>query len=383
MTLHVLLWMPEHSRVPGGHNTQLEKTAAALRNAGVAVRTASEEAPSLKRIDVVHGFGLSPRHFRHARVARLPVALSSVYWNLEYLAGLDDRGRPWASRYHRLRTAAVLARAAWRGRHPEKCGDYSRAAAHFHTQFELADLLLPNSEGEALAILEDLGVGTPMHVVPNAVDHTRFADDESIEHDDKPYVLMAGRFEPHKNQLGLIRAMNGSGIPLKLIGPPHPDHPRYYDACRRAAVGNVELLPPVPHYEELIPVYQRARVHALPSWYETTGLVSLEAALCGANVVTTDRGNTRDYFEGDAWFCDPARPATIRRAVEDAFAAAPRHTLRRRIRSRYTWAHAAEATLEGYHKLLGRTPLSSQPPSPPWRTDASGEPTPGTLTLHA
>jgi glycosyltransferase involved in cell wall biosynthesis len=91
-----------------------------------------------------------------------------------------------------------------------------------------------------------------------------------------------------------------------LVGYPHPHHPDYYDAAKRMAEKNpnVSIRPGVPH-KELISLYQGAKVHILPSWFETTGLVSLEAALCGCNIVTTSRGYARDYFQNMAWYCDP------------------------------------------------------------------------------
>ena len=83
----------------------------------------------------------------------------------------------------------------------------------------------------------------------------------------------------------------------------------------------VQLQDSVEH-AELAPLYRASKVHALPSWSETTGLVSLEAALCGCNIVTTDRGYTRDYFGDMAWYCDPYDNRSIRRAVEAAHACA-------------------------------------------------------------
>ena len=64
--------------------------------------------------------------------------------------------------------------------------------------------------------------------------------------------------------------------------------------------------------------YAAARVHALPSWIETCGLVSLEAALAGCNVVVSTAGHELEYFRDLAYYCDPANPASIRRAVVQA-----------------------------------------------------------------
>jgi len=38
------------------------------------------------------------------------------------------------------------------------------------------------------------------------------------------------------------------------------------------------------------------QVHMLPSWFETTGLSSIEAAVMHCNIVITDKGDTREYF---------------------------------------------------------------------------------------
>lgn len=353
--LRVLIWMPEYNRIPGGHCTQVEKTAEALREIGVTVEVTHEEACDvgyLRGFDIVHGFGMKPDHFRITRAAGVPVAISSVYWRRSYLMADDDRGQPLRRTVRRARKGLSLLRSSLRGvlgDHLERMGEPYTSR---RVQFELADVLIPNSLSEARAIVDDLGVSTPMHVAPNAADPGRFYPNPDIAHSDKRDVLMAGRFEPHKNQLGLIRAMRGHEIAVRLIGPPHPDHGDYYAACRRAARGNIKLLDPVDHYEQLLEIYQRARVHALPSWYETTGLVSLEAALAGANIVTTDRGDTKDYFDGVAWFCDPAKPKTIRRAVERAYAAPPNDALRERVLDRFTWRQTAVHTLEAYRVAL-------------------------------
>jgi tetratricopeptide (TPR) repeat protein len=68
----------------------------------------------------------------------------------------------------------------------------------------------------------------------------------------------------------------------------------------------------------LYSAYKAAKVHALPSWYELPGLVSLEAAWLGCNVVASDWGTIREYLGTEAYYCDPVRPETIRDAVVHA-----------------------------------------------------------------
>jgi glycosyltransferase involved in cell wall biosynthesis len=96
-------------------------------------------------------------------------------------------------------------------------------------------------------------------------------------------------------------------------------------------------------------------VHVMPSWFETTGLVSLEAALAGCNVVSTSRGHAREYLGDLAWYCQPDDPTSIRSAVQAAWNAPARPALRERILSEYTWRHAAIATLMAYDVVSRRT----------------------------
>ena len=309
-----------------------------------------EDAPDIKGYDLVHGFGLRPTELRACRQKGLPIALSTIYNSRAYTTGKHESGRQVEKWKFRSRMGLVLLRSALQGKHLEKCEAVAEWVQHIQVRYEMADILLPNSHLEAETIQREVRVTTPMHVVPNAVDHRQFIIEEQ-DLDARKGVLFAGRFEPHKNQLGLIEAMRGSDIPMVLVGPPHPDHNAYYQECRRRATKNITLLPGVPH-DELASLYNAAKVHVLPSWYETTGLVSLEAALCGCNVVTTERGFTREYFQDMAWYCDPSKPSSISHAVEEAYRSEFRVDLQKRILENFTWEHTAQATVEAYTKVL-------------------------------
>jgi len=84
--------------------------------------------------------------------------------------------------------------------------------------------------------------------------------------------------------------------------------------------------------------------------------VSLEAALTDTPVVGSTAGHEVEYLQGDAWLADPADPAAIRRAVEEAIAAGrdserPRR-LRKRVLEQFNWLHTAEATEALYKQVL-------------------------------
>jgi glycosyltransferase involved in cell wall biosynthesis len=347
--MRVLLWAPVRSPF-GGHVVQIQETARRLaEQAGIGVTLSHEDKPEWSNVDLVHGFGLELRHVRSARQRGLPVCLSVIYWSKAYRLGLLDRGSPWTAAVTRLKQAAAAGLAAARGRLAEKSEALARFTIETRALYESADLLLPNSTLEAEQIMRDLGTTTPQRVVPNAADPETFLS--TVPWEDRQGVAYAGRVEPHKNQLELVRALDGTGIPVTLVGPDHPDHPRYCAAVREAAGSNVAMLPQQGHHE-LAALLSRARVHAMPSGFESTGLASLEAALAGCNIVTTDVGYAREYFRDLAWYCSPHDRPGIRQAVLDALSAPFRSELRQRILDHYTWEHTAAATATAYADLL-------------------------------
>jgi len=248
--------------------------------------------------------------------------------------------------------AAALAWRALRGQQAQAARGLLSSSIALSLLCESSDLLLPNSRPEVEHLALDLGVSTPWRVIPNAADPELFSNEGAPQWELRSGVVYAGRIEPHKNTLALIRAMRQVGLDLTVVGDPHPHHEAYALRCRRAAGPRTEFLPAQPP-EVLADLLRQARVHVLPSWYETTGLVSLEAALCGCNVVSTSLGHAAEYLQTDAWYCHPADERSIRASVLDAHAAEPRIELAYRIRERFTWEHTAAATLSAYEEVLG------------------------------
>lgn len=335
---------------------QMDKTAEALsRIDGLSVRVCHDESPEWSDVDIVHGRGLEAEHIREARRRHVPVCLSVIYWSKAYRTGLLT-GRPWwQTVLSRVRIAGAFSWAAAKGAHIAKSEAFAWFTIESRTVFESADMLLPNSRMEADALVRDLGVTTPMRIVPNAVDPDFFPP--GLPWHQREGVLCVGRLEPHKNQLGLIRALHDTGIQVTLVGDPHPHHPEYAAAVRAEAGDTVHIVGHTPH-DRLAEYYRRARVHALPSGFETTGLVNLEAAMCGCNLVTTNVGYAREYLGDLAWYCDPHSHDSIRSAVQGALDAPPRDSLRQRILDRYTWDHAGAATAGAYRELVASTPLA-------------------------
>jgi len=213
-----------------------------------------------------------------------------------------------------------------------------------------AAALLPGTESEYKTLQTLFGIQKKYTIVPNGIDPSLFYPDEHVMKDNK-LVLCAARIEGIKNQLNLIKALNNTRYTLLLIGSPAPNQKDYYKECVKIAAKNILFYNHVPQ-EILIGYYKAAKVHALPSWFETCGLSSLEAAAMGCNIAITDKGYTRDYFGNDAFYCDPESPESIFNAVDKAARSASSRQLQERVIANYTWQKAATITFETCKNII-------------------------------
>jgi glycosyltransferase involved in cell wall biosynthesis len=342
-----------HGEVKGGDLVQLESTAAALRKLGVTVDTSSDPKADVSQYDVVHLFN-SPRFsetisfLENAKAQHKPVAFSTIFWGKDEL-GVGVANSPKVQLAKRL---LGIKASVWLWKQMKGLARFDKASNYSLERrlFMESDLLLPNSDGEMAEINRVYGVGKRRYkAVRNAIDAERYAETPSKER--KGYVLSVGRVENRKNSLELIEACEEAGLQLVLIGGIAKGQP-YEDRCleliKKYDFDYLGLKKP----EEITAYYYEAKVHAIAAWYETPGLASMEAACGGCNIVSTDRGSTREYFDDLVYYCDPFSRASIVKALKEAMGAEPDFDLRDKIMHEYTWDGAAADTLAGYKELV-------------------------------
>ncbi len=343
--------------VPGGDTMQINKTAEALRQLGVKVDIGLlGESYEYADYDLVHLFNIIvPEQIeRVVRKLPIPYVVSTIFVDYgEYenrsrsgLLGTITRHLPPSF----IEYGKAVIKALLNRRLPNLRFLFSGFDSSVARIARGAAILLPNSQSEMRRFSERFAVTPPYHVVPNGVDVQLFQPVEGIMRDDS-LVLCIARIEGLKNQLNLIRAIKGTGLKLKLVGNAAPNHQAYYAACVAEAGDEVEFIPHVDQ-PELVQLLSRAKVHVLPSWFETTGLVSLEAALMGCNIVVSNRGDVREYLGEHVHYCEPDSIASIRTAIITATQADSSDELSRLIRERYSWQRAAEETLWAYRQVL-------------------------------
>ena len=363
----LLVVRPNAFVVHGGDVVHAQRAATALRALGVVADLVATDTPDPRGYDVAHVFGVfepdtARRQIAAVRAHRVPLVLSPIWLDLRELFALAPRveralaARDAASAERRFtRLTREASRLPWRGRVARHA---DRRLAAQRGLVLAADVLLPASDVEArlyAGVLQAERV--PVVVAPLGVDDDRFVVDPPAA---RAGVLCAGRIESKKNQAALLYALRGIDVDVTIVGASHDA--RYLALCKRWATPRTRFLQHVEH-DALRSLMAGAAVHAHPSWLETPGLASLEAAAAGARVVTGNRGCEREYFGPEADYADPADPQSIRAAVLRALARGPREpddALSRRLRG-FTWRRHAEATRDAYERARAAHGATVQP----------------------
>ncbi|MEO7308261.1 MAG: glycosyltransferase family 4 protein [Ferruginibacter sp.] len=215
---------------------------------------------------------------------------------------------------------------------------------------EKASAVFVHAIEEYHELVRSYKVAPPFAVIQNGINTELFKPSIAIGKETN-LVLCVARIEGIKNQYNLIRALNNSPYKLVLIGDASPNQKEYYRQCKKIAARNISFIDHLPQ-AQLVDHYAAAKVHILPSFFEVCGLSSMEAAAMGCRVVITNNGYARSYFEDAAFYCDPAQPATILQAVENAITADTNGELQHHVILNYDWQNTAKKTLSAYKKYI-------------------------------
>lgn len=342
----------------GGDWVQLVSTAKYLRRLDVNIDIKSSgESIDYERYELLHFFNLIRPDdiLKHTRKTSKPFVVSSIY--VDYAE-------------HNRKSASKMVAFLGRLIHPDTLEFIKRLARTLRNGEEWPTLeyllrghsgsidkilkscagILPNSFSEYQRLIRDYEKPQQVEVVPNGIDTEMFRL-ASLPPRKANKIVCVGRIEPRKNQLNLIRALNNSPFELYVVGAASENQTGYLKQCKQEAAANIFFTGPMDH-KDLAQFYATCKVHVLPSWFETTGLSSLEAGYLGCNVVITDKGDAREYFEDLAFYCDPSDPESIRNAVEQAAKAKVNPALQQKIGKEFTWEQAASSTFNMYQRVL-------------------------------
>jgi glycosyltransferase involved in cell wall biosynthesis len=323
----------------GGLEVQVLATAEALRAAGVQVELFDPWKRAFDA-DLLHCFGSDYQLgevVTRAQARGIPVVVSSVF--------APHRPAAFYAAWRRLDRLV-----------PMKTSYGVRTGI-----LRAADAVVALTALEARQVSRFFGIDPrKIHVVPNGVEARFFESDGeafAAAHGVRDFTLLVAAVEPLKNQVRLVEAVGGTGIPLVLVGAPRAQEHAYAEALAGAIRGRSDVLwiKGLPHDSPLLaPAYAAARVHALPSVVEVQPLSALEAAAAGANLVLSDLAPLRQTFAEHAWFCDPRSPASIREAVLQAHRAERGARYRGRPDWLLAWSDVAARLVGVYEAVLSR-----------------------------
>ena len=185
--------------------------------------------------------------------------------------------------------------------------------------------------------------------VPISFDFNSDDLNKNIEIKERFCLHISALYQPRKNVLRLIEAAKKYGFKLKLGGSTGNEAQTQE---LKEAIGdaeNIELLGYLSK-QDAIDLYSKASVFALPSINEGVGIVALNAASLGCNIVITSIGGPKEYFENFASIVDPYNIDEIGAAIMKQIDNNANLTLRNHIIENYSEESIAKLLFESYLK---------------------------------
>lgn len=332
----------------GGLQIQVRETIAALNGyrdeqaAQLEVQLLDPNRQRLDEFDLIHVFAAINGNHRVVESADdmgVPIVLSPLLspgWN---------RANGWRARLADRLTGRLTA---W---------TVQTSYAQTKRALQLAQLVIALGNAERDAIRTAFRIDpTKICVLPNGISGHFFQADGALFRAcfgiDRPFVLMVGAISPYKNQLGLVRALAGSDLPIVLIGHAQHAHQSYLQQLQREP--QVRWLGTFDHGDPLLAgAYAAASVLALPSQGEVFPLAVLEALATGTPVVMTEQSALR--LAGGEFAIKPCRwddYRAQREAITGLLAAPPARAAVRALVADYTWRHVASRIAACYASVL-------------------------------
>ena len=353
-SLRILMWnRPNALTQRGGDTIVMERLSMGLRESGVMVDIDLDLTADPKSYDLVHIYNFALPELTTLLAERVyatgvPYVVTTLY---------EDWPRFFKLHHY---YANLLIAYVERGQGDDLWNDLLQSnpiplpvkPLDNYWTAEHAARLLVNGVNEGSSLLKDYGNNLKISInhfgsdLPLAKVNTG----SDLLNGEKDFLLCVGRLEARKNQLMLLKAFEHLPHTLVFVAGGFTYQPEYAEACRNfKRVGKTIFLDRISD-EQLAELYQSARLHVLPSWYELPGLVSLEAAAYGTPVVVTREGTAEDYFGSSAFYVRPDSPQDILNGVLAALNGGGGGI--RDVVAKYTWENSVRELLDIYADVI-------------------------------
>ena len=345
---------PNSLDAPGGDTVVMNNLKRELEKMGVRVDF-SFKLDELSDYDIVHVFNfvlpdMIKLYAENALKHNKPIVITPMYEDWPLFLNKSTKMFPIFKEY--------LDRNQDKSWFKQAISSLNRLRPHDRTDnsynIRLAGGIGPSGDSEADRIIKEYPYARnvkPVYlgcdVTENEVGPELFIDEFGL----KDFVLCVARLETRKNQLMLLKALEDEDIPLVFAAGGFTYQEEYADLCRRfRRPGKTVFLGRLSD-EMLVSAYKAAKVHALPSWYELPGMVSVEAAHYDCSVVASPWGTIEDYLGEFGFYCEPDDPDDIRRALLQALESSVDPAQKQHVKQ-FTWKRSADTMLDIYSDAI-------------------------------
>lgn len=177
----------------------------------------------------------------------------------------------------------------------------------------------------------------------------------------KKYLLFVGAIEPRKNIPLLIEAYSKlagefPSIPLVIIGRKGWMYESIFELVESLKIGDKVKFLGYVEEEDLITLYNGAKVFIYPSTYEGFGFPILEAMQCGTPVITSNTSSLAELAGDAALLIDPTNVGdlldSMKKILKDENLAQELSRKGLANSALFTWDRTAANTLSVYHSLM-------------------------------
>lgn len=189
------------------------------------------------------------------------------------------------------------------------------------TVLNLSDIIIVNSILEKKVLANTFSIEEKkFKVIYNFVDDiyltqkkNTFLDfQKEIKNDN--YILNVANIERRKNLLNFLTVLNELKINTTVINIGHIRETDYAEKCF-SIYKNFINLGFNSNQEYLRSAYKNCIFFAMPSTCETPSIAALEAAACGAKILITAEGSTKEYFKDLVEYVDPTDLNSIKEKI--------------------------------------------------------------------
>lgn len=364
--------------IGGGDKVQIEQTASELRllRDDIVVDISTSLHTDYTNYDLIHIFQLdwTPETYLYAKKAakqNKPIVISPIHHSVVEVAKFDELYAFGFRRLSRMFFTNQFSRDTlkniyrslfnYKKFYPTVISIILGLQNMQRKALKLSTVVLVQTNLEANDLISTYGVAIDAQVVPNGVGKAYIQAKEFKNHlSFENYVFCVGRIEARKNQLHIIQAVknlrDAQDLDLQLVfaGPKNSKHHIEYVQIFEKLCAKypwIHYLGSVP-YENMPSYFHFAKVGVSASWFETSGLTSLEALYCGTNPVASGE-RAKEYLGDFAYYCQPEDINSISDAILKAYNA-PRPIIPDDLKIQYTWETAAKKTLAVYERVLNK-----------------------------